>query len=307
MMNDNLGIPASKSSALQDENLDTVSEDGGNEVDDKEILQVIIQSDICAGPANVKLEQEDELHLGDHLQVKEEEIPVNISQDGSIESTATDHQHASNTLIHYLLEDQDVTKTNQRFTHVNLSCKNGRRSVIPLAKKFECNACGKCFNHQSHLIIHQRAHTGEKPFACSQCGKYFSRKSAVVIHQSVHTGEKPFSCTECGKCFTQKTSLVQHLKIHTGEKPFTCPECGKSFRQKSELVTHNRVHTGEKPFTCSFCGKCFSQKSELVTHQRTHTGEKPYSCSQCGKCFSRRFILNKHQKLHSGEKQDTCS
>ncbi|XP_075207909.1 uncharacterized protein LOC142312810 [Anomaloglossus baeobatrachus] len=138
--------------------------------------------------------------------------------------------------------------------------------------------------------------TREKPFSCSECGDFFIRKSHLVRHQKNHTGEKPFSCSECGKCFIHKSHLVRHQINHNGEKPFSCSECGKCFIQKSHLVRHQKTHTGEKPFSCSECGKCFIRKSHLVRHQTNHIGEKPFSCPECGKCFTRKSDLVKHVK-----------
>ncbi|XP_069605158.1 zinc finger protein 436-like [Ranitomeya imitator] len=193
-------------------------------------------------------------------------------------------------------------------TKENQSHKRGiKKQTAPKAKKsFSCSECGKCFNHKSHFVSHQRTHTGEKPFSCSECGKCFIKKSKLVNHHRVHTGEKPFSCSECGKCFTHKENLVTHQTTHTGEKPFFCSECGKCFNQKGSLVSHQRTHTEEKPFSCSECGKCFNQKGSLVSHQRTHTGEKPFSCSECGKCFNQKALLVSHQSSHIGEKPFSC-
>ncbi|XP_073415698.1 uncharacterized protein [Dendrobates tinctorius] len=174
-------------------------------------------------------------------------------------------------------------------------------------KPYSCSHCGKCFTVKSSLLTHQRSHTGEKPYSCSVCGKRFTVKSNLVTHQRNHTGEKPFSCSECGKSFKVKSSLVIHQRNHTGEKPFSCSECGKSFIMKSHLVTHTTTHTGEKPFSCPECGKCFTRKYQLIQHHRSHTGEKPYSCSECGKCYSMKSRLDRHQKIHTGEKPFSCT
>ncbi|XP_040203859.1 zinc finger protein 260-like [Rana temporaria] len=147
-------------------------------------------------------------------------------------------------------------------------------------EKFSCPECGKRFNSELNLAIHQRSPTCGMLHPCSECGKCFTKKSNLVRHQRSHTGEKPYFCTECGKCFAQKSHFVLHQRIHTGEKPYFCTECGKCFAQKSHFVSHQRIHTGEKPYSCPECGKCFSGKSELAKHQRLHTGEKPYSCPE---------------------------
>ncbi|XP_040282542.1 zinc finger protein 793-like isoform X5 [Bufo bufo] len=167
---------------------------------------------------------------------------------------------------------EDRTRGSRGHDIENNQSQTGRKRRGPRVEKaFPCSECGKCFNFKSHLVEHQRSHTGEKPYACSECGKCYSQKSKVLKHLQFHIGEKPYSCAECGKCFTQKSCLVKHQRIHTGEKPFSCLECGRCFTLKPNLQKHLRTHTGEKPFSCNECGKCFTQKTHLVRHQSVHT------------------------------------
>ncbi|KAJ5985125.1 hypothetical protein N7499_008597 [Penicillium canescens] len=125
----------------------------------------------------------------------------------------------------------------------------GQLSRSGKKRKYTCtlSGCGKSFAQKTHLDIHIRAHTGDKPFICKEpsCGQRFSQQGNLKTHQRRHTGEKPFQCEECGKSFAQRGNVRAHKLTHQRKKPFNCllDECGKQFTQLGNLKSHqNKFH-----------------------------------------------------------------
>ncbi|NXK01414.1 ZN397 protein, partial [Corythaixoides concolor] len=54
------------------------------------------------------------------------------------------------------------------------------------------------FTSASHLSVHQKLHSRERPYRCHACGKGFSMSSKCLEHARSHTGEGPYHCSECG-------------------------------------------------------------------------------------------------------------
>ncbi|WPG97537.1 Hypothetical protein R9X50_00031400 [Acrodontium crateriforme] len=122
-----------------------------------------------------------------------------------------------------------------------------RRSSHKSKTFYECDidACTKAFRQKTHLLIHRRAHTGEKPYECKECGQKFSQQGNLKTHERRHTGERPYECDICGKTFAQHGNVRAHRIVHTSTKPFICKldDCNKKFTQLGNLKSHqNKFH-----------------------------------------------------------------
>ncbi|CAG7726880.1 unnamed protein product [Allacma fusca] len=167
--------------------------------------------------------------------------------------------------------------------------------------KFKCGSCPNILKTRDSALVHiKQRHLGEGlgTFLCHLCGKSFERDVYLKLHEINHTNPKSHHCDICGKAFTQYANLYNHKKIHKGELNFHCEleNCGKRFLTRKQLITHMRRHTGERPFECSLCPKKFVRASELTIHLRSHSEDRPYECHLCDSKFFIKGRLGRHLK-----------
>ncbi|XP_069173679.1 protein tramtrack, beta isoform isoform X6 [Procambarus clarkii] len=83
----------------------------------------------------------------------------------------------------------------------------------------KCPFCTYSTTRLSHMISHNRTHTGEKPYSCPICSFQTCRSDNLRRHIRNHAGEKPYICHQCPLSFTTKGNLSKHLRSHV-QDPF---------------------------------------------------------------------------------------
>ncbi|KAM4707224.1 uncharacterized protein O3C94_004473 isoform 1-T2 [Discoglossus pictus] len=322
---------------LQSDNVDPVSEEGEDEMDEKDILPATIQSELSAAEPDVRRTR---------CEVKKEEIPVNISEGlhdeilGKVsvikeEVAERDDQDAVQVAIQSYIcaglqsdnvdpvseegEDEKEKKDILPGTiQSELSAGHVRPSIV---SRFDQEAEPDVRGHQQFKEEKLSVNISEDvSMTSNMCeGHHISLLSTDCLREnvSVHRytdanqssvkqqrGEMLFIHSDCGKGFTKNASLKE---VHTGKNPYGCSDYEKCFSTSTDLNFHKSPQTEEKTFVCSKCGKYFSLESSLNKHRKTHIGETPFSCYECGKCFTFLSQLNKHKIIHTGERPFACS
>ncbi|KAM4707205.1 uncharacterized protein O3C94_004327 [Discoglossus pictus] len=215
-------------------------------------------------------DQEEDINMRSPREIKEEEIPVNISDgptDYNLHIVTVKEAEAEDGDIHHIVIHSNPCKevgpeslykeepgSQDHLTTIKSEtdpCSIDGFPVVPESLKVK--------SEREEPDIEGDLTTIKSEIVPSNVGDGSTRQNTSVQHCNTGTYTK--------KCRTKTTTeLHQTISVQykrnglksprlTQQKPQRrkkeCSECGNSFASKSHLLRHQTVHTGEKPFACS--------------------------------------------------------
>ena len=149
-------------------------------------------------------------------------------------------------------------------------------------------------------------------FQCYECGKGFEEEVFLFLHQYSTHDKTPFKCDKCGDCGVGQQRLYNHMKKHREEKLkiYKCHLCPFEEQNLSIFQKHAELHTvepekpDEKSKYCEPCGKAIFTENYFDHYMKAHVQETDqlFTCIQCDFKFTRKNLLVDHENTVHDDK-----
>ncbi|XP_040190122.1 zinc finger protein 132-like isoform X3 [Rana temporaria] len=171
------------------------------------------------------------------IKIKQERSPTSLQAPPYTVETDDDRQEALQLVCKKRGKASKVSSRNMRPGAPELS-QVTRSLLLPGGNNTILSAGDQC---KMYLGLAVTTLPPKKPFQCQRCEKSFNCRSHLIMHQRVHTRERPYVC-ECGKSFTQSSNLFRHQRSHRHHRQhvqnYSCPQCDKDFPDLPALLSH---------------------------------------------------------------------
>ena len=103
-------------------------------------------------------------------------------------------------------------------------------------------------------------------FSCNQCGKYFEEEVFLFLHQYKNHDKTPFSCEECGESGEGQQKLYYHMKSHRKArlKIYRCHLCPFEEPKLDVFQKHAQLHADE------------TEKAQKEAESKRHSSGKDF-------------------------------
>lgn len=204
------------------------------------------QSDLTLKNILKTREQNHKLQNEDIIKIDIKVIDVNNENDANIdinpaEINAEKSAHSEDTNDISIAEkidlEDDIKESTDFYNKADLQTRKLNRQKIqkPSGPPYNCSKCKVSYKTLRELRDHRKQvkHARSRNHVCTVCNKSFSY-SHLTLHMRTHTMEKPYECKICQMRFSLACNLRRHMMTHTGERPHKCELCGKGKKFKKQ-------------------------------------------------------------------------